>query len=218
MITLYGDRKRIQAPRKSKGENVLIIAFTPRKQDINFLVLPSNFQNNKYPVVSHVSLGWGVVDQTTPVDRPGGLPTPPDADLTGCRTPSSGCRPTPLVMWPVVHDGKPNLPPPCPPRTEGMIHACRNITLSQTSFAGGKNTKQSPTHGQKRSVHSILMNLPPNRTLFHLGVSGAPTRSRNPWTDAFNAEYRVSWNKTNLHVTMHRQWVQGVLKQGKPSC
>ena len=40
-------------------------------------------------------------------------------------------------------------------------------------------------------------------------------------TDTFNPEYRVSWNKANLHVSMHRplqSWVQGVLKQGKPSC
>ena len=29
---------------------------------------------------------------------------------------------------------------PPPPPTEGMTHACENITLPQTSFAGGKNT------------------------------------------------------------------------------
>ena len=65
----------------------------------------------------------------------------------GCRPPSA-CRPPslcspldadlfldadPLVMWPVTHAGKP-LPP-----VDRMIDACKNITLFQTSFAGGNN-------------------------------------------------------------------------------
>ena len=29
--------------------------------------------------------------------------------------------------------------PPQPPWTEGMTHACENITLPETTFAGGKN-------------------------------------------------------------------------------
>ena len=38
------------------------------------------------------------------------------------------------VMLPVMHAGKPN-----PHWTEGMTHACENITLPQSSFAGGKS-------------------------------------------------------------------------------
>ena len=136
---------------------------------------------------------------------PGGRPL--DADPTRC-------RPThwSYDLWCMLGSQPPLSPLPTPGRN--------NTRLPQTSFASGKNTKQSPTHGPK-SVYCISTNLPPNRTLFHLGVSGAPTRSRNPWTDAFNAEYRVSWNKPNLHVTMPRPlqpWVQGVQKQAKPSC
>ena len=40
-------------------------------------------------------------------------------------------------------------------------------------------------------------------------------------TDTFNPEYWVSWNKPKLHVIMQRHlqpWVEGVLKQAKPSC
>ena len=52
--------------------------------------------------------------------RGGGLPTSLEAD--------------PLVMWPVMHAGKPT-----PTPVNRMTHRCKNITLLQTSFAGGKN-------------------------------------------------------------------------------
>ena len=75
-------------------------------------------------------------------------PTPLDADPPPMQN-SSGCRPpwmqttpwmqtippwmkTTLVMWPVMHAGKPR-----PPWTEWMTHRCKNITLPQTSFPGG---------------------------------------------------------------------------------
>ena len=48
--------------------------------------------------------------------------------------------------------------------------------------------------------------------------TGCPETGQTFMLQCTDNEYRVSWNKTNLHVTMHRQWVQGVLKQGKPSC
>ena len=39
----------------------------------------------------------------------------------------------PLVMWPVMHAGKPT------PR--GQTNTCENITLPQTSFAGGNKVE-----------------------------------------------------------------------------
>ena len=50
-------------------------------------------------------------------------------------TPRPGCR-APLVIWPVMHAGKPSPnprppPPNPPPWTEGMTHACENITFPQ---------------------------------------------------------------------------------------
>ena len=78
-----------------------------------------------YPIVSHVSRG----DCPTP---------PPQADPPGCRPP--GGRPPSYVTcdacWGANHHPLLPSPPPC---TEGMINACENITLPQTSFAGGKN-------------------------------------------------------------------------------
>ena len=38
----------------------------------------------------------------------------------------------PPVMWPVMHAGKET------PPVNRMTHRCKNITLPQTSFAGGK--------------------------------------------------------------------------------
>ena len=55
---------------------------------------------------------------------------PPDADVS-------------LVMWPVNHAGKPTSPLPPTRWREGMAHACENITLSHTMFAGGKNENLS---------------------------------------------------------------------------
>ena len=54
-------------------------------------------------------------------------PHPPDADPL-----PPGYRPHPEAdtPWRQTH----------PPWTEGMRHACENITLPQTSFAGGKYT------------------------------------------------------------------------------
>ena len=55
---------------------------------------------------------------------------PPDADPPGCRPPLDADPPghvTCGACW--------EAPPPA--RTEGMTHACENITLLQTSFAGG---------------------------------------------------------------------------------
>ena len=69
-----------------------------------------------YPVVCHVSRGEG------------GLPTP----LLDADHPLDA---DPLVMWPVLHAGKPT-PPPTP--VNRMTHRCKNITLPQTSFAGSK--------------------------------------------------------------------------------
>ena len=71
----------------------------------------------------------------------GGLPnspvqTPPPTLEAGpppkMQTPTG--MQTPLVMWPVMYAGKPT------PLlwTEGMTDVCENITLPQTSFAGGK--------------------------------------------------------------------------------
>ena len=40
---------------------------------------------------------------------------------------------TPLVMWTVIHAGKPT-----PVLVDRMTDACENITLPQTSFANGK--------------------------------------------------------------------------------
>ena len=42
------------------------------------------------------------------------------------------CRQTPpLVMWPVIHAGKPT------PSPREQTNICENITLPQTSFDGG---------------------------------------------------------------------------------
>ena len=72
----------------------------------------------------------------------GGLPNPLDTDPLGCRPPSLlGCRPLPgarpppgyvtcLVCW---EANQPTFPPP----VDRMTDACENITLPQTSFAGG---------------------------------------------------------------------------------
>ena len=60
-----------------------------------------------------------------------------------------GCVPPASWPYPVVSNGgclpnppsprqNPLLPEADPPRTEGMTHACENITLPQTLFAGGK--------------------------------------------------------------------------------
>ena len=51
----------------------------------------------------------------------------------------SAQSPLPRMHTPLDADA----PPGCrPPWTEGMTHACENITLPQTSFAGGKNSAQ----------------------------------------------------------------------------
>ena len=53
------------------------------------------------------------------------MQTPPDAELLWMQTT--------LVMWPVMHAGKPS-----PPREQNEWHTVvKNITLPQTSFAGG---------------------------------------------------------------------------------
>ena len=57
---------------------------------------------------------------------PGGLPNAPWMQTPWMQAP--------LVMWPVMHVGKPT--PLC-----GQTDICENITLLQTSFAGGKNTR-----------------------------------------------------------------------------
>ena len=60
----------------------------------------------------------------------GVYPLDPEAD-----TPNIACRDThPLSM----HTG---IQPPPPPWTEGMTHACENITLPQTSFADGNKMR-----------------------------------------------------------------------------
>ena len=69
-------------------------------------------------VVSHVSGGGGFSQPPWMQTPPGGRPSP-EAD--------------PLVMWPVMHAGKPS------PPVNRMTHRCKNTTLPQTSFAGGKN-------------------------------------------------------------------------------
>ena len=69
-------------------------------------------------------------------------PTPPWMQiLPECRPPLDAGPPwmqTPpcrllLVIWPVMHAGEPT-----PPPLNRMTHRCKNITLPQTSFAGGK--------------------------------------------------------------------------------
>ena len=57
---------------------------------------------------------------------------PPSWTETLPRQRPPGQRP-PQVMWPVVHAGTET------PPVNRMTHACENITLPQTSFAGGKN-------------------------------------------------------------------------------
>ena len=79
--------------------------------------------------------------QTTPeADPPVNADQPLDADPIGCRLPLEAdplpWMQTPLVMWPLMHAGKANHSPLW---TEGMTDARENITLSQTSFAGGNN-------------------------------------------------------------------------------
>ena len=55
----------------------------------------------------------------------------------GCRPPSPSCRPSPLDADPPGHvTGMYGGKPP-PPAVNRMTHRCKNITLPQTSFAGG---------------------------------------------------------------------------------
>ena len=53
---------------------------------------------------------------------------PPGRQITLWRQTSFLWR---LVMWTVMHAGKPT------PTVNRMTHRCKNITLPQTSFAGG---------------------------------------------------------------------------------
>ena len=73
------------------------------------------------------------VSRSTPcISGMGVCPTPlPGGRPPRCRLPMNA---DPPVMWPVMHAGKLT-----PLWAEGMTHACENITLSQTSFAGGNN-------------------------------------------------------------------------------
>ena len=79
--------------------------------------------------------------------RPPWMHTPPRCPLLytdplpiGCKPPTLDADPPwmqiPLGMWPVMHAGK----PPPPQWTEGMTHACENITFA-TTVAGGKKPK-----------------------------------------------------------------------------
>ena len=61
-----------------------------------------------------------------PLDVDPHMQTTPDADPLDA---------DPLVMWPVMHTGKPT------PSVDRMTYPCENITLPQTSFAGGKNQR-----------------------------------------------------------------------------
>ena len=67
-----------------------------------------------------------IVSCSIPCISGGGFcPTPHDAEpLPRMQTPR--WMQTPLVMWPVMHAGKPT-----PLWIEGMIHACENITFPQ---------------------------------------------------------------------------------------
>ena len=46
---------------------------------------------------------------------------------------------------------------PSSPWTEGMTHACENITLPQTSFAGGNDTLTSVNWGKFQNATEIEM-------------------------------------------------------------
>ena len=59
-------------------------------------------------------------------------------------------RQIPLVMWPVMHAGKAT-PIPC---GQKEWHACENITLPQTSFAGDNKCTYNYTAS---NLHSMLL-------------------------------------------------------------
>ena len=94
-----------------------------------------------YPIVSHVSRG--------------GLPnpSPPQADPPGCRPP--GGRPPSYVTCDACWGANHHPLLPSPPCTEGMINACENITLPQTSFAGGKNGDAINSDFEKHVTRAI---------------------------------------------------------------
>ena len=89
---------------------------------------------------------WMQTPSPLDTDLPGCRPPPLDVDLPGCRLPLSN------ACWEAnppftVHAGKPTPSSQCmlgsqipyPLWIEGMTHACENITLPKTSFAGGKD-------------------------------------------------------------------------------
>ena len=69
-------------------------------------------------------------------------PCPPDADPPDADQP--GGRPSGHVTCDACWEANPPLPPP----VNRMVHRCENITLPQTSFAGGNNGDNNE-HGLK---------------------------------------------------------------------
>ena len=79
-----------------------------------------------------------------PSSEGGGVCTTPlEADPPRCRSP-----PRMLVMWPIVHAGKPT---PLP--VNRMTHRCKNTTLSQTSFAVGNESSIAISFCFARECH-----------------------------------------------------------------
>ena len=73
--------------------------------------------------------GEGSTEVPPPVGRPGGMSAHPP----GCRPPLDSdpleAEPPGLVTWDACWEATPFV--------NGMIHRCKNITLPQTSYAGG---------------------------------------------------------------------------------
>ena len=92
--------------------------------------------------------------------RPGGVSTrhplnqapPPGAGTPRAGTPRAG---TPRAGTP-LGAGTPWKQAPLPLWTEFLTHACENITLPQTSFAGGKNHAKCSFYLHKEIRRSAL--------------------------------------------------------------
>ena len=108
--------------------------------------------------------------------RPHWMQTLLDADPPGCRSPLDA---DPLVMWPVMHAGKPT-----PLSMDKMTDTCENITLPQTEgvWLGGVCVQGVSAQGVcvQESVHPQLhagIQPPPPWTEWQTGVKTLPSRS-----------------------------------------
>ena len=104
-------------------------------------------------------LGGGGGSAQHPVGRPWGSAQhpsrcrPPDADFSRMQTPPPPPYADTPVMRPVMHTGKQT------PSPDRMTDACKNITLPQTSFAGGNNTFLNSNYQLMILTFSLILNV-----------------------------------------------------------